>query len=152
MLLDKGFNYDVVDAVLAEEGKNPYGAFLGVRALSAWVEREDWGQILPAFSRCVRIVRDLDETYQVQEALLAEESEKLLYQALVKAEKEMAGTETVDAFLNAFLPMVPVINRFFDEVLVMAEVKDVRENRLALCQRVAALSNGVADLSCLEGF
>ncbi len=152
MLLEQGFNYDVVDAVLAEEGENPYGAFLGVQALSAWVARDDWGQILPAFSRCVRIVRDLDEVYQVNESLLEEESEKLLYEAVTRAENGMAGTKTVDAFLNAFLPMVPVINRFFDEVLVMAEDENVRKNRLALCQRIAGLSEGVADLSCLEGF
>jgi glycyl-tRNA synthetase len=152
MLLDQGYKYDVIDAVLAEKGQNPYGALLGVQALSAWVAREDWEQILPAFSRCVRIVRDLDEVYQVEEAVLEEESEKLLYQALVKAEKGMAGTETVDAFLNAFLPMVPIVNHFFDEVLVMAEDEALRENRLALCQRVAGLSEGAADLSCLEGF
>jgi len=152
MLLDQGFNYDVVDAVLAEEGENPYGAFLGVQALSAWVARDDWDQTLPAFSRCVRIVRDLDEAYQVNESLLEEESEKLLYEAVTRAENGMAGTKTVDAFLNAFLPMVPVINRFFDEVLVMAEDENVRKNRLALCQRVAEFSEDVADLSCLEGF
>jgi glycyl-tRNA synthetase len=152
ILLDRGFNYDAVDAVLVEKGKNPYSAFLDVQALSAWVARNDWDQILPAFSRCVRIVRDLDEEYQVDKALLMEESEKLLYAAVTQAEKGMAGTKTIDAFLDAFLPMVPVINRFFDEVLVMAEDDDVRENRLALCQRVASLSDGVVDLSCLEGF
>jgi glycyl-tRNA synthetase beta subunit len=88
----------------------------------------------------------------VDKALLMAESEKLLYAAVTQAEKGMAGTKTIDAFLDAFLPMVPVINRFFDEVLVMAEDDDVRENRLALCQRVASLSDGVVDLSCLEGF
>ncbi len=152
MLLDQGYSYDVVDAVLAEKGQNPYGAYLSVQALSAWVGREDWGQILPAFSRCVRIIRDLDEAYQVDDALLDEESEKLLYEALVNAEQAMAGTKTVDGFLNAFLPMVPVVNRFFDEVMVMAEDEAVRENRLALCQRIAELSGGLADLSYLEGF
>jgi glycyl-tRNA synthetase beta subunit len=47
---------------------------------------------------------------------------------------------------------VPVINRFFDEVLVMAEDEPTRQNRLALIQRIAALAHGVADLSLLEGF
>jgi len=152
MLLDQGFAYDVVDAVLAEQGKNPYGALVSVQALSAWVGREDWNQILPAFSRCVRIVRDMDEIYQVDESLFEEDSEKALHDAIVKAESEMAGIESMDAFLNAFMPMVPVINRFFDDVLVMAEDEDVRHNRLALCQRVAGLLEGIADLSHLEGF
>jgi glycyl-tRNA synthetase beta subunit len=54
--------------------------------------------------------------------------------------------------LNAFSPMIPAVNRFFDEVLVMVEEKDLRQTRLALLQRIAALSDGVADFSCLEGF
>jgi glycyl-tRNA synthetase beta subunit len=44
------------------------------------------------------------------------------------------------------------MNRFFNEVLVMAEDEAVRRNRLGLLQRVAALSEGIADLSGLEGF
>ena len=152
MLLDMSFGYDVVEAVLTEQGQDPYGALLGVKALSAWVAREDWNEILPAFSRCVRIVRELDEEFSVQESLLTEESGKLLYNAVVKAEAAMGGAKDVDGFMTAFIPMVPVINRFFDEVLVMAEDKTIRQNRLALCQRIAALSTGIADLSLLEGF
>jgi glycyl-tRNA synthetase beta subunit len=48
--------------------------------------------------------------------------------------------------------VIPVINRFFDEVLVMTEETVQRENRLGLLQRVSALADGVADMSRLEGF
>jgi glycyl-tRNA synthetase len=152
MLLENGFNHDVVDAVLTAKGQDPYAALLGVKELSDWVEREDWDQILPAFSRCVRITRDQAQRYQVDEDLLEMESEKLLYEALIQAERELSETDSVDAMLNAFLPMIPAVNRFFDEVLVMVEEKDLRQTRLALLQRIAALSDGVADFSCLEGF
>jgi len=152
MLLDMGFIYDVVDALLAEKGQNPYGTLMGVKALSAWVAGKDWEQILPAFSRCVRIIRDLDEEFTVNDGLFAEESERLLYEAIREAEVDLKEAGTVDGFLNAFLPLVPVVNRFFDEVLVMAEDDSVRQNRLALCQRIATLSKGIADLSRLEGF
>lgn len=152
MLLDMGFNYDVVDAVLAEKGNDPYGALMGVKMLTNWVERPDWGQILPAFSRCVRITRDQTETYAVDESLFEAESEKLLYQSLRQAESETEGSETVNDFLEAFLPMIPVINRFFDEVLVMVEDAKIRQNRLGLLQGVSGLAKGIADLSYLEGF
>jgi glycyl-tRNA synthetase len=132
MLLEMDYPYDVVDAILAEKGGNPYAALLGVDALSAWVVREDWHEILPAFSRCVRILRGLDETYAVDTSRFESESEELLFAATTRAAKEMGGSETVDAFLNALVPMVPVINRFFDEVLVMAEDEALRQNRLAL--------------------
>jgi glycyl-tRNA synthetase beta subunit len=58
----------------------------------------------------------------------------------------------VDGFLNAFLPMIPAINLFFDKVLVMAEDQRLRQNRLGLLQRIAALASGVADMAKLEGF
>ncbi len=152
MLLDQGFKHDVVEAVMAEKGQDPYGAYQGVQALTAWVERGDWDEILPAFSRCVRITRDNETTYLVDDKKFITKSEQALHQALLDAEKIIDGTDSVDDILNAFLPMVPVINRFFDEVLVMDEDQTLRENRLGLLQRISALSNGIADLSFLEGF
>jgi len=152
MLLDLGYKHDVVDAVMSEKGQDPYGAYKAVEALTTWVERDDWHEILPAFSRCVRITRDLETTYPVEETHFVNESERELYQALLKAEKTKAGSESLDVFMTAFLPMVPVINQFFDEVLVMDENRALRENRLGLLQRISALSKGIADLSYLEGF
>jgi glycyl-tRNA synthetase beta subunit len=58
----------------------------------------------------------------------------------------------VDDFLNAFLPMLPAVNIFFDKVLVMAEDRKLRENRLGLLQRIVGLADGAADMSKLEGF
>jgi len=48
--------------------------------------------------------------------------------------------------------MIPAIDTFFDKVLVMAEKRVLRENRLGLLQRVAGLAKGIADFSRLEGF
>jgi len=152
VLLDKGLNYDVVDAVLAEKGHNPYCAFLDTQALSEWVGNPEWEDLFPAFSRCVRITRDQDETFVVNDAHFEVESEQALFETILQAEKVLTGVKNVDTFMDAFMPMVPVINRFFDEVLVMVEDETVRQNRLALLQRVSALPAGIADLSFLEGF
>ncbi len=48
--------------------------------------------------------------------------------------------------------MIPDVNRFFDEVLVMTEDVTLRQNRLALLQRIVALGSDVADMSKLEDF
>jgi glycyl-tRNA synthetase beta chain len=42
-----------------------------------------------------------------------------------------------------------VVDRFFDEVLVMAEDQKLRENRLALLKRLQTLFSRVAELSQL---
>ncbi|HKJ28524.1 MAG TPA: glycine--tRNA ligase subunit beta, partial [Anaerolineales bacterium] len=151
-LLDEGYNFDVVDAVIAVQGHNPASASKAVGQLAAWVSRDDWDEILPAYSRCVRITRALDETYPVSEAVFETEAEKNLFAALLAAEKTDRADGSVDDFLNAFLPMIPAINQFFDDVLVMVEDETVKHNRLGLLQRIAALAESTADMSRLEGF
>jgi len=115
------------------------------------VQREDWPQILPAYARCVRITRG-QPRYEVNPDAFVEDAERALWQALQQAEATPRRPGSVDDFFAAFLPMKPAIERFFDEVLVMAEDETLRRNRLALLQRIAALADGVADFSKLEGF
>ena len=153
ILLEQGRRYDVVDAVLAAQGVNPARAAQAVERLEGWTNRPDWNTILPAYARCVRITRDLKERFPVSQADFAEPAERELYAALVKAEGDAAHRPgSVDDFLGAFLPMIPAVNRFFEAVLVMADDLRLRQNRLGLLQRIAALADGVADLSRLEGF
>jgi glycyl-tRNA synthetase len=153
LLVDQeGWRYDVVDAVLAAQHFNPAGVGRAVRELAGWVGRSDWQAILPAYARCVRITRDQAQRYQVLSGVLAEPAEVALLEALQAAEGTPRRIGSVNDFLQAFLPMIPVINRFFDTVLVMADDPALRANRLGILQRIAALAEGCADLSYLEGF
>ncbi len=151
-LLEEDFRYDVVDAVLASQGHNPAGAARAVKQLAFWVAREDWDTVLPAYARCVRITRDIEESYSVNPEAFVEPEERKLYDSLLIAERTDRAPGSADDFLTAFLPMIPVIDRFFDEVLVMTEDDTLRENRLGLLQRISALADGIADMSRLEGF
>lgn len=150
VLKDSGYKHDVVEAVLAEQSANPAAAAWAVKQLSAWVSREDWSTILPGYARCVRITRDQKESFKVDEKALVEAEEKALFKAI--QENAKSQPITVDEFLEIVVKLIPSINAFFDKVLVMAEDKKVKENRLGLLQRIANLSNGIVDLSPLEGF
>jgi glycyl-tRNA synthetase len=152
LLLESGCRYDVTDAVLATQGANPASAERAVKALSTWVARSDWSAILPAYARCVRITRGLEQVFTVSPQAFTETAEADLYTALLAAETAPRSSGSVDDFLYAFLPMIPAINTFFDQVLVMAEDEGLQRNRLGLLQRIAGLANGVADLTRLEGF
>jgi glycyl-tRNA synthetase len=149
-----GYKYDVVDAVLAAQSNNPAGTVRAVKQLSAWVEREDWSTILDGFARCVRILRsqteDKGQMIKVDEKFIIESEEKDLYKAIQTF--VLRPPSSVDEFLEIVAKLIPSITAFFDKVLVMAEDKAVKVNRLGLLQRIAALSNGIADLSKLEGF
>ncbi len=71
---------------------------------------------------------------------------------MVATEAVLGPESDVDALLTTFATLVPLIQAFFDTVLVMAKEDDLREARLALLQRIAALADGIVDLSKLEGF
>jgi glycyl-tRNA synthetase len=154
VLLDMGHKYDVVDAVLAAQADNPAGAARAIQQLTAWVSRPDWSTILPGYARCVRIIRSAQTTdnrpLTTDKSKLVDEAEKALYATV--QDKVHHQPATVDEFLTTVLAILPAINKFFDEVLVMADDPAVRQNRLALVGQIAALANGIADMSKLEGF
>ena len=154
MLLVRGFRYDIVDAVITAQGHNPAKTATAAAELTAWVSHPDWNKILQAYARCVRITRSIDnvQNFIVKSDLFEQPAEHALHRALVTAEGVLRIHGSVDDLLDAFQPMIPTIDTFFDEVLVMVDDQNLRENRLGLLQRISALAEGVADLSKLEGF
>jgi glycyl-tRNA synthetase len=152
--MDMGFRYDVVDAVLTAQSDNPAGAARAVKQLAAWVGRKDWNTLLPGYARCVRILRSAQITegdrLNLDASLFSDPAERELFAALQPL--TVHPPASVDEFLTIVVQLIPFINTFFDQVLVMAEDAAVKENRLALLYRIAALVDGIADLSKLEGF
>jgi glycyl-tRNA synthetase len=157
VLAEKGFRYDVIEAVLAEQAHLPLLALGAVKELADFVAMPEWPQILAAYARCVRITRDLQERYSVNEETIVLEEEKALWNT-AKALQRYAddqrnkGALTVKGILEAFLPHVGTVSAFFDKVLVMAEDPSIRANRLGMLQAIVDLPKGVADFSKLEGF
>jgi glycyl-tRNA synthetase len=88
----------------------------------------------------------------VDPAHFEDDAERALYAAHQSAAAALSAGGNVDAFLSAFAPLVPLIQRFFEAVLVNAEDEAVRHNRLGLLQAIARLAAGHADLSELAGF
>ena len=150
VLNDLGYKYDVIDAVLAAQSNNPAGTVRAVKQLQAWTERDDWSSILDGFARCVRITRNEQKKFEVREKQLVEEAERGLYEAVKRLPAKVEGD--VDSCLKNVATLIPSITVFFEKILVMAEDQAVKENRLGLLQRIASLTNGVTDLSKLEGF
>ncbi|MGD8804322.1 MAG: glycine--tRNA ligase subunit beta [Chloroflexota bacterium] len=148
-LVEKGIRTSVVRAVLAEQGHDPYSADRAAAELDAEVRDSEWPALLDAYARCARISRD-QPAAQVRPAALQLPEEKQLLAAVERSEASLDGT--IPAFVLALRKAEPAITSFFDSVLVMDDDPAVRQNRLALVQRVVALADGLADLSYLEGF
>jgi glycyl-tRNA synthetase len=150
VLRDQGHTASVVKAVLAEQAHDPYAATQTAVALSQAITESDWPHLLDAYARCVRIVRNQTQLFDLRPAAFALDEEKALWAAYETAVANQDGT--IPTFVANLRQMAPLINQFFDNVLVMDENEEVRHNRLALMQHIAALTAGLADLSELEGF
>ncbi len=151
-LLDSGYRFDAVDAVLAERSYDPVLAEDTLRALTVWVARDDWAGLLDSYARCVRITRNEPSIHAVDPALLGDKAATDLYDAYRREAQAVAQASTLDALMGALVRLQPTITTFFDEVLVMAEDPAVRAARLGLLQAISALPEGIVDLTVLEGF
>lgn len=152
LLLDQGFRFDVVDAVLKCQAANPTKAFKNAEILSKWVARPDWINILPAYSRCARITRNLEASFSVDTTLLVEPEERALFDQLHEARARLDGSDDLQLALTQVQELVDAINAFFNKVLVMTEDKRVQQNRLGMLQQIVVLVRPLVDLSALEGF
>ncbi|MDT8306875.1 MAG: glycine--tRNA ligase subunit beta [Anaerolineae bacterium] len=150
LLREQGLPTHVVRAVLAAQAHNPFRAARAARALHAATTAAGWDKLLDAYARSVRITRAEESRFPLRAEAFAEPEEQALLQAYHEA--AAANDGTVETFVASLRQMEPVITTFFENILVMDEDAAVRENRLALLQHIAALANGIADLSELEGF
>jgi glycyl-tRNA synthetase len=148
-LQENDIRTSVVRAIVSEQGHNPYPANVAACALNELVETEEWSGLLDSYARCVRISRGQPQ-YDLDPAKLSLAAEKALYETLEGVLK--IGDGTVTGLVAQIRRLQPAITGFFDNVLVMDDDQAIRKNRLALLQNIAAISEGIADLSQLEGF
>jgi glycyl-tRNA synthetase len=151
-LLELGYRYDLVDATLAERADNPSAALATVRSLTEWAGRSEFGALLTTYSRPSRITREYASEFPLRPEALAEKAEQDLYRAMLDAQQARASVHDVDGLMAILRPLAQPIDKFFEQVFVMVEDRAVRENRLALLQRIAALSRGIVDLTQVLGY
>lgn len=147
LLLDEGYRYDAIDAVLAEQGDDPARARAAISQLNEITQRSDWPAILAAYARCARIVRG--QSHQPRAEIQDPEPTARELAKRVDALTHPADVQSLVANLQL---LVEPINAFFDQVMVMTDDITLRELRLALLQRIVDQAKGIADLGKLEGF
>jgi glycyl-tRNA synthetase beta chain len=148
------FPGDLVDAVLAAGFDDAVDARRRLEALAGLRGRPDFLPLAVAFKRVANIQEKAGGAGgQVDAGLLTEPAEKGLFAELTRVEAEAAALRAgrdYPAVLRAVAALKPAVDRFFDDVLVMAEDPKVRDNRLGLMRRVGALFGDVADFRKIQ--
>lgn len=124
-----------------------------VRAFAAMPEAES---LSAANKRVANILRKAEESGEaigaVNASLMQEAEEKALQAALANVSPSanaLFAKGDFTGYLKSFAALKAPVDAFFDKVMVMAEDKAVRANRLALLRDLRDAMNKVADLSKL---
>lgn len=157
--LSRGGRRDEARAVLAGRGMSlaVADAVRRIAALAAARGSEDLAALAVAATRVRRILparTPAESLPPVLKERFAEPAEGVLYRALEDAEREVGHADAAGEYaagIAALARLRPAVDRFFDEVLVMAADERLRANRLALLARLDALFGSVGDLRELSG-
>jgi glycyl-tRNA synthetase beta chain len=154
----RGFRYDTIRAVVAAGADQPADAQARAEAMEALRGGEDFEALSAAAKRIRNILAKSATSADWQAGgvvaeLLNEHEEKDLYDAYGKiageVERWRAGRDYRRA-LEEISTLRPAVDRFFDKVLVMAEDRGVRQNRLRLLKKLDELFSGIAHFAEIE--
>ena len=150
LLEREGFTYDEIEAALAMGSADLPDLRARVDALHRVRESADFLSVVLAAKRIANITKDAATGQPLDESLLAEPAEKDLwsaFQGLRSEVEEAAATHDYERCLRRIADLAPVLDKFFVEVLVMAEDPKVRQNRIALLQEIGRTVNRTARIT-----
>ncbi len=142
---------DVVSSVLKSNFLFIYKIYLRAKAVSEVSESASIQHLIELHKRIKNIIKNSDPI-AVSESLLVEPEEKILYEIVTETktetEKLLRNNKYIETCSN-FMDIKPVVDNFFEKVLVMDENENIRNNRMGLLHKINELLLQIADFSIL---
>jgi len=158
LLSEKNITYDEINAVLVVGFADIPATFSRAEALDKIRQVPDCEPLVIAYKRAANILKQAEKLghsikgLKVNEKLLEETAEKELWQKFVQICEEgklLLENKKYYEFLQLMVSLRPVIDSFFEQVLVMCENEELQLNRLVLLNEIVKLFLNIADFSCL---
>ena len=151
IFLDREVPHHVIDLLLSNNELSVADAEGLVKALLA--NRIDENvELVQAFIRMYNLVKDVTYT-GVDESLLKEDAERALYEMATKASEASIDAwdkNDYDAVVAVPATLVPAINKFFEDVMVMDKDEAIKANRLQLVRLAYSVMAIIGDISALK--
>ena len=151
IFLDREVPHHVIDLLLSNNELSVADAEGLVKALLA--NRIDENvELVQAFTRMYNLVKDVTYT-GVDESLLKENAERALYEMATKASEASIDAwdkNDYDAVVAVPATLVPAINKFFEDVMVMDKDEAIKANRLQLVRLAYSVMAIIGDISALK--
>jgi glycyl-tRNA synthetase beta chain len=151
----RGYKYDEVNAVLAASDNDPLDAAERTQAISLARPTPDFEPLATSFKRITNILKQAGGLEQytaksVNTNLLEPGAEAALHAAFEQLRPLVAKDKQEGNYalaLTAIASARPAVDKFFDDVLVMAEDEKIRENRLAFLALLLKEFSTIADFA-----
>lgn len=143
-MVERGVPVEVVEGARASGQKSILGLVALIEALDTFRSQPRFEDLHTAFFRSSKIAAKAgaDAAGTIDESLFEQDTELELFDALKGLEPRLGALIADREFEKALLLAAgirPVVDRFFDDVLVMAEDEKLRRNRLALVSKTAGI-------------
>ena len=153
-LLAASYPADAVDAGLAYGMVKVYDSTRRVEALALFGQSPDAGALISANKRIRNILKQAPEVVDSGAPLaLFEAAEIRLAERLQALQPDVTAWVKEGDYQQALVALSglrPVVDAFFQEVMVMAEDRELRRNRLALLSRLSSTFESIGDVSRLK--
>ena len=151
----RGYAYDVVNAVLAAGAEDVVDAVARAEAVTSIRPTDDFLAISTAFKRMKNILRQAQETgkrwpEEFSVAQLVEPAEQALGSRVAETRTKVESMRRAKQEREALAHIAqlrPVVDAFFDKVMVMVDDEKLRANRLALLATMQRSFSTIADFS-----
>ena len=151
---EQGIDNDVISAVLRSSAgiTDLSEADRRIRKLQAFKLHDRASDLVAAHKRVANILKQVSGPPQVEidTRLFEHDAEDELFQAIILAEKAFSNTTDYQKRLLILADQQNHIDHYFDDVLIMSDNADLRQNRSAVMRRMRQLFLQVADFSLLQ--
>ncbi|MDQ7031666.1 MAG: glycine--tRNA ligase subunit beta [Desulfonauticus sp.] len=154
---EQGLTPQVIEATLGAGWDNIYDTYLRLQALTEFSKEKEFESAVLTFKRVANIIKkqaNKNEFFlEIKVDLLKEPEEQKLY---LKIQEFKPRFETFfrqknyKQALELLLDLKPVVDNFFDNVMVMCKEQDLRKNRLTMLKNMTMLLADLADFDALQ--
>ncbi|WP_339063712.1 glycine--tRNA ligase subunit beta [Tepidibacillus marianensis] len=144
LLQDKGIRYDVIDAVLYVEKNDVKLIVDKTEILMIQMKDPTFKSVVDAFTRVMNLSTKTN-SHATKPERYKEQIEKDLYQRFTEVRKNIAQISSPTQQLKQLKTLKNPIDQYFDQVMVMVEENETRQDRLGLLFIISQLILSYAD-------
>jgi len=149
-----GFRTDHIEAALATGGLVIAELVGKLEVLNKFGQNKEFRKMLKTYQRLHNILKSasIDKLKRqiINEDLLEEKEEKILFQHYSTSKVKLAKSGDGEEILKTLSRFTPLIDNFFDKVMVMVPEEELKVNRLLLLEAVKKLFVSFVDFSLIK--